>query len=181
LAVLAEDDALAVVHRVIADAVLVAAPREHTESDHRADDQQAAKNDEGEGHLVERSVLFLPAKDPVGREARDAVDREEAHHRAGAQERRHRVDPRPLTRGLIDGHSPASVASPRAVMRSRRVSASSARTPLRVASVPGLAVWSWMVAMPNARASGPAVTSTYCMRPYGTTVTERNMRPRFTM
>src|SRR5690606_26281217 len=74
-------------------------------------------------------------------------------------------------------HSPASLASPRAARRSRRRAASSGTRPGMSASLRGEAVCSWTFAMPPHRSSGPACTSTNCMRPYGTTTSERNRTP----
>src|SRR5690606_29012853 len=62
-------------------------------------------------------------------------------------------------------HSPASSASPRDASRSRSRAASAGGRPGMAASVPGEAVCSCTRAIPQARSSGPAWTSTYCIRP----------------
>ena len=49
--------------------------------------------------------------------------------------------------------------------------------PGMVASEDADAVCSSSVARSNIRAIGPLETSTYCMRPYGTTVVVRNLTP----
>ena len=45
------------------------------------------------------------------------------------------------------------------------------------ASLAAAAVWSLTVASPNDRSNGPAVTSTNCMRPYGTTDSRETRTP----
>ena len=62
-------------------------------------------------------------------------------------------------------HRPDFPASPSSVSRSRSRAASCGARPGIRAAVAGDAVCSWTAASPNARSSGPAVTSTSCMRP----------------
>ncbi len=86
---------------------------------------------------------------------------------AGAHERRQRVQPVPLA-GHVPGragHRPAAFASPRAASRSRSRAASSRSSPGIRASLAAAAVCSLTVASRNARSTGPAVTSTNCIRP----------------
>ena len=64
-----------------------------------------------------------------------------------------------------DGHRPSARASPRAARRSRSRAASSGGRPGILASVAAAAVCSCTVASPNSRSTGPAVTSTNCIRP----------------
>src|SRR4051794_34700920 len=83
-----------------------------------------------------------------------------------------------MLRTLLCGHRPAACAWPSAVSLSRSRAASSFGSPGIRALVPGLAVCRCTLATPNAWSSGPACTSTYCMRPYGTTTRVRNISPR---
>ncbi len=62
-------------------------------------------------------------------------------------------------------HRPAAFASPRAASRSRSRAASSRSRPGIRASLAAAAVCSFTVASRNARSTGPAVTSTNCIRP----------------
>src|SRR5699024_652498 len=77
-------------------------------------------------------------------------------------------------------HSPASMLSDRFESRSRSRVASTSGRPGICASEEAEAVWRVTVAMPYFRASGPESTSTYCIRPYGTSVSDLNMIPRRT-
>ncbi len=160
LAVLPEQQPLALVHGVVVDAELVDAPGEpgHDDRDHRAGDEQ-----EQRPHRAEPPEGFAIDGPELGeRRERDDSDRP-----ARMEHRRDGMEPGPalVDRGGRRAHRPARRASPRSVRRSRRRAASDAGTPDRWASVPGEAVWSWTRASPKARASGPAATSTYCMRP----------------
>ena len=97
-----------------------------------------------------------------------------------------RLDVRRARRVGVLGVPGVLVTAPPAAPRRGRPSGRAGARPRAAAgrrstrSWPGDAVCSWTDAIPNLRASGPALTSTYCMRPYGTTTSERNMMPRRT-
>ena len=76
---------------------------------------------------------------------------------------RQRMQPVPFP-GLVR-HRPAAFASPRAASRSRSRAASSRSSPGIRASLAAAAVCSFTVASRKARSTGPAVTSTNCIRP----------------
>ena len=85
-------------------------------------------------------------------------------------------------RRRVGGHAEACRASPRRGRPAGRAAGPPRRGPGRgsTASVAAAAVCSWTVASPNRRSSGPAVTSTNCIRPYGTTTSWRRSTPRVT-
>ena len=68
-------------------------------------------------------------------------------------------------RGTPPTHRPAARASPSRLNASRRRCASSRLSPGITASLAAAAVCMCSVLMPNMRSSGPATTSTNCMRP----------------
>ena len=112
---------------------------------------------QGDGPVVEAAPRALLA------EQREQDQRE----LPASQQRGQRVQPDPAVGEWrrSGSHTPAWRASPRAARRSRRRVASAASRPGTVASVAAAAVCIVTVASPSLRSSGPAVTSTYCMRP----------------
>src|SRR5690606_34454578 len=114
----------------------------------------------------------------------EALDRDQRDQRGdglgAVQQRAERVQPAARRHAAGRGrsaHSPSPRSSPRAVSRSRSRDASAGSGPGTWASVPAAAVWSCTVASPSARSTGPAVTSTNCIRAYGTMESRRTSRP----
>ncbi len=94
----------------------------------------------------------------------DAEDADE--HDAAAQQRRRRMQSVPLPVGEPGlGHSPALRLSASVTSVSRSSSASSAGSPGIVTPVAAAAVTNLSSLSPNARASGPRLTSTSCILP----------------
>ncbi|MNW54060.1 hypothetical protein D3C74_316460 [compost metagenome] len=168
LALLPEQDARVQADRLVVDRVGRHAPRQGRvaqadQADHedRAQDLPPA--------VAGQHVL------PLGEPLEGAVaddDEQDRDHGPPTDHRGHGVDAVPgqvgrrrLGRSAALGHSPANRASPRDARRSRRRSASAGSSPSIDASVAGDAVCSWTCAIRSLRASGPACTSTYCMRP----------------
>ena len=103
-------------------------------------------------------------------------ERQRHHDQPAAQQRGQRVHPlqpalvlvgRGLGRGTWRriGHNPAAWASPRSVSRLRSRWATSGGSPGTCALLDGDAVCIRTTVRPAARSSGPAVTSTSCIRP----------------
>ena len=117
----------------------------------------------------------------------DGQDQQPAEWSADADEWRERVHSacqpdvgsQSVNQGTVisGGHKPAARASPRAVRLSRRRAASAAGNPGTRASEAAAAVCMRTVANPKARSTGPAVTSTNCIRPYGMTDSRLIMHP----
>ena len=142
--------------------------------------------DHGRDHRYHGQAPVVQVR-PVGAELPGRGDAHDGQHShggpAGAHQRRQRVQPVPLAghrsgwAGHVPrraghfpvpgraGHRPAAFASPSAARRSRSRAASSRSSPGIRASLAAAAVCSLTVASRNARSTGPAVTSTNCIRP----------------
>ena len=101
---------------------------------------------------------------PVDRGA-DLLDDDRQQHREDLPPLDSRGDGVDAAPDEIRAHSPASRASPRAASRSRRRAASAGTRPGIEASLLADAVCSCTRATPHHRSSGPACTSTNCIRP----------------
>ena len=181
---LAEQHARAQLDLAAADPEARVAPADPVDAGDRAEEQ----DEDGEGEqrvrdrLLERvaTAVVAAGRPSSPEEAAEAeggqevveqlgrgVAQDRQQHDASAQQRRERVEPLPLPRGLRNrfGHRPARCASPRAARRLRSASASATGSPGSEPPLSGEAVWISHEAMPWARASGPDWMSTYCRRP----------------
>src|SRR5690606_4259894 len=147
-------------------------PPRHQPGDHAQ--HRDSHDGETEATHVARAQRILPTE----------ADRR-CQERPAAQQGGQRMQPREVrgrSAGIPGdgGHKPAARAAPSSDGRCRGRAASAVGRPGILASVGGVAVCNWAVANRYRRSSGAEATSTYCIRPYGTTVSCRYITPRVT-